>query len=278
VGIAHNIGDALTYWIFDEQTKHVYAQSVVQPYRSNNRVKFDPQLDSKGSTHTAHSGRDNKPSPETIKEKLDHSMDVYDEQEEEPKGYKLRSMKNKTPELGIRKTPDQGPLCLPGIDKSPREGNRNPVVTLIPEDPYKGSSQLRFSHVPIHDDPNIPMYDKEKKEFSRLHLHDTRYHPPKVDVFEYTRRTRSQSKQGAVPGATKKGSEMGLRTPRARTSKRIVMNATRWVSTVNTTLLGVLGMALGSVFLPTLVTALPTFGMRHYSYKPCEHKSKASIY
>ena len=56
VGIAHNIGDALTYWVYDEQSKRVLARSVVWPYRDNKRVKFDPSLDKQGSTHTAHSG------------------------------------------------------------------------------------------------------------------------------------------------------------------------------------------------------------------------------
>jgi len=40
VGIAHNIGDTLTYWIYDEQSKQLLAQSIVHPYRENARVKF----------------------------------------------------------------------------------------------------------------------------------------------------------------------------------------------------------------------------------------------
>ena len=30
VGIAHNIGDTLTYWIFDEQSKQLLARSIVR--------------------------------------------------------------------------------------------------------------------------------------------------------------------------------------------------------------------------------------------------------
>ena len=34
-GVAENIGDFLTYWIFDDQSKKVVARRVVQPYTNN---------------------------------------------------------------------------------------------------------------------------------------------------------------------------------------------------------------------------------------------------
>ena len=55
VGIAHNIGDTLTYWILDDQTNCLLAQSVVRPLHSNKRVKWDPNVP-KISLYTAHSG------------------------------------------------------------------------------------------------------------------------------------------------------------------------------------------------------------------------------
>ena len=42
LGAAANIGDLLTYWIFDSQCKQVLARSVVRPYCKNKRVKWDP--------------------------------------------------------------------------------------------------------------------------------------------------------------------------------------------------------------------------------------------
>ena len=35
LGVAHNIGDSLTYWILDDQSKQVLARSVVRPFYEN---------------------------------------------------------------------------------------------------------------------------------------------------------------------------------------------------------------------------------------------------
>jgi hypothetical protein len=48
LGVAHNIGDALTFYILDEEKQTVVARSVVRSARSmgaNKRVLFDPNLD-----------------------------------------------------------------------------------------------------------------------------------------------------------------------------------------------------------------------------------------
>lgn len=39
MGIAHGIGDILTFWILNDQSKHILAQSVVRPFTMNLRVK-----------------------------------------------------------------------------------------------------------------------------------------------------------------------------------------------------------------------------------------------
>ena len=41
VGCSPNVGDALTYRIYDDQSKQVVNASVVRPYTSNNRVTWD---------------------------------------------------------------------------------------------------------------------------------------------------------------------------------------------------------------------------------------------
>ena len=44
VGLAQGIGDLLTFWILDDQSKHLLARSVVRPFKDNMRVKWDPDL------------------------------------------------------------------------------------------------------------------------------------------------------------------------------------------------------------------------------------------
>ena len=59
LGVAENIGDFLTYWICDDQTKQVLARSVVRPFNRNKRVKWDPNFSKHfrfGIRHTAHIG------------------------------------------------------------------------------------------------------------------------------------------------------------------------------------------------------------------------------
>lgn len=45
IGVAHGIGDALTFWVLDDQAKQILARSVFEPNKHNLRVKWDPQLE-----------------------------------------------------------------------------------------------------------------------------------------------------------------------------------------------------------------------------------------
>ena len=56
LGVADNIGDLLTYWIFDDQSKQVLARSVVHPYNNNKRVKWDPKFRYQSDQGTAQHG------------------------------------------------------------------------------------------------------------------------------------------------------------------------------------------------------------------------------
>ncbi len=80
VGVAHNIGDILTYWIYDDQTKHVLARSVIRPLHvhANQRVNWDPVFASHKSKRSAQHGGDIKPPSTVIQDMLDHSQDFYD--------------------------------------------------------------------------------------------------------------------------------------------------------------------------------------------------------
>ena len=54
VGVAENIGDVLTYWIIDDQSKQLLARSVVRPFWGNKRVKWDPDFVKAPFKNTAH--------------------------------------------------------------------------------------------------------------------------------------------------------------------------------------------------------------------------------
>jgi hypothetical protein len=56
LGVTLNIGDALTFWVLDDQSKQVLAQSVIRPLKFNNRVKWDPSFGTGSSRHTAQKG------------------------------------------------------------------------------------------------------------------------------------------------------------------------------------------------------------------------------
>ena len=56
VGVPYNIGDKLTFWLIDDQSKQLIARSVVRPFSNNQRVKWDPKLDTTSKRHTAHNG------------------------------------------------------------------------------------------------------------------------------------------------------------------------------------------------------------------------------
>ena len=60
LGIAHNIGDALTFWILDDQSKYILARSVIRPFNQNLRVKWDPSL-VESNKHSAKHGEDIMP-------------------------------------------------------------------------------------------------------------------------------------------------------------------------------------------------------------------------
>ena len=60
LGVAHSIGDALTFWILEDQSKHILAQSVIRPFNQNMRVKWDPALDD-NPKFTAQHGEDIMP-------------------------------------------------------------------------------------------------------------------------------------------------------------------------------------------------------------------------
>ena len=76
VGIAENVGDAMTFWILDDQSKQILARSVVRPYDDNYRVKWDHALTRQMTKEpTAHHGGDTWPGRQKINTALSNTED-----------------------------------------------------------------------------------------------------------------------------------------------------------------------------------------------------------
>src|SRR5687767_11530244 len=81
VGMAHSIGDALTFWILDDQSKQLLARSVVRPFNQNLRVKWDPSLVDNQERSTATHGDDvipkDSPTNQDFTETKDDNTEVH---------------------------------------------------------------------------------------------------------------------------------------------------------------------------------------------------------
>ena len=102
VGVAENIGDSLTYWILDEQSKQILARSVVRPFADNYRVQWDSAfLKQLKSKHTAQHGG------EVWHPRVDTSLeDEHDMAEPVPKQHPICVTQN------VRTPKPSGPLTV----------------------------------------------------------------------------------------------------------------------------------------------------------------------
>ena len=181
MGVCQNIGDALTFWILDDQTKRLLARSVVRPFNRNFRVKWDPALATKPVRETAHHGGNIMPTTEEIKDKMSRLTDKYDDEEPEPEGRFFDACD--TPEKPSSEPPETTPLIM---DK-----HLNPYVPLIPmlldtslskyvnvvPDEYQGPHQLRFSRHPLDINKDIPSFPMQKKKMQNDIKYEHEYHP-----------------------------------------------------------------------------------------------------
>ena len=126
VGVTENIGDALTYWIYDDQMKCLLARSVVRPFCHNHRVKWDPSLVSSPSQYTASNGGDIMPNKSQCDNLSKNMMDHSDSDEHIQDNVRFDAD-------ATNKYVDQG------FDLS--DGLTVPVE----QDMYSGSSKLRLS-------------------------------------------------------------------------------------------------------------------------------------
>jgi hypothetical protein len=211
-------------------------------------VSFDPKLDNKRLSLPAHSRGDHKSSEEEVDKGPEASIGYMKEQEENPGKYELRSKKEKTfPKTLIPKVLDQGPLLLKGIDKTIKDGAKEPIVDLVKEDTYEGTSLLRYSNGEIEENPEIPSFSHTKAVPPTKTSTKTTFQPKQVDVYPHT---RSRSKSQKTRTSTKKGRKKEKETRKAK-------NSTRWESTRDSSILSSLNATSGSTFVPTHITALP---------------------
>ena len=172
VGCSPNVGDDLTFRIYDDQTKQVVSVSVVRPYTSNKRVKWDattlatsirPKL--KQPSETWHP----TPSDDDIMDQYDHDEPNIDSATDpdlffEPPLERIKKYDS------VLEVPD---LCLipPSIDN---------MLKLLPaqDDAYTGKSLLRFSPLPMKMHPELKKPSRIKRKPSSTVTHDKEINPP----------------------------------------------------------------------------------------------------
>jgi len=185
VGCSPNVGDDLTFRIYDDQTKQVVNVSVVRPYTSNKRVKWDaktittsirPKL--KQPVETWH------PTPPD-----DDIMDQHDYDE-------LNITNNKTPVINHDAAADPDQFFEPPVERIQKFDSvlEVPDICLIPpaidkmlelhpaqDDDYLGESLLRFSPLPMKMHPDLKKPTRIKRIPSSTVEYEKEIHPPLTD-------------------------------------------------------------------------------------------------
>ena len=188
VGVADNVGDSLTYWIYDDQAKRLFARSVVRPFNNNKRVKWDPAFASISPKNTAKIGGDSLPSKKERDKKLANIMDHYDKYEEEPIGQeRIENMidptENEWTDYQRTKTEKskQDNNSILGISYPEDTGfdtEGTPFIPVEREDSYEGDSRLRYGNNPMEIDPDIPRFPQSGRESYNDISYEQVYEPP----------------------------------------------------------------------------------------------------
>ena len=83
VGVAHNVGDHLTFEIYDDQMKKIVTRSVVRSFNRNKHVQWDPQFARTPIKSTATHAGEIRNSGMDVTE-ADEPVDVMDLEKGEP--------------------------------------------------------------------------------------------------------------------------------------------------------------------------------------------------
>ncbi|MEM7375623.1 MAG: reverse transcriptase domain-containing protein, partial [Bacteroidota bacterium] len=258
VGVAHNIGDCLTYWILDDQTKRVYARSVVRPASINKRVQWDPHLSNHKDRHTAVS--EPHPGSSAVTNGLQNIMDIYDDQEPSPAPHPVSP-----PDIqGSPNVPKPGGFTDSGPTQFPA------FVPLLAPDTYDGPSLLRFGDTPMELEPAISTPETVRKQPPREVKKQGKHTPIFPDTHPVTRTTRSQTRRklnnqrphdtNPAPDAVPRVHPVAPDTA----NKRVRRQHTRWKPSFHSQI-QLLPQLFNTMFLPNSIQAEPTNGMRTYN-------------
>ena len=166
LGVAHNIGDALTFWIMDDQSKQVFARSVVRPLQGNLRVKWDPTFASVPIKHTAQNGGDQMPSKSLREDLLASAMDKYDHMEPDPVATQVLPSSTKTP------IPQKSSLKPSYINKG-----LDTTQLLVPITQLEHSSKLVLDNDSVELDESIPTYNRTGQKAYKEVQYNQEYSP-----------------------------------------------------------------------------------------------------
>ena len=218
VGVARNVGDALTFEIYDDQTKKIVTRSVVRPFNRNKRVQWDPAFATTQSRTTASHGGEIYPVRGANEQKLllngqydAAETDGQDEQENPAVIPHLREPAYTQTPTTLKWKPsvngDTTPIEPPDHDFHPRPG----------ADTYTGPSRLRYSHLKLAPDDKIilPTKSGRKKSATTEKWYDVSYAPPEVDDVMCDTKTKPR------PNPTERGGRTRSKTNRqAKTEPR----------------------------------------------------------
>ena len=181
VGVAENVGDILTFWVVDDQSKQLLARSVVRPFHANRRVKWDPEFTKSTPKHTAQHGGDIMPSKEHIESMLNRVMDKHDKDEPDPiPNPKANTDQQDTTSIKPAIKDPTNQLVDPGMDVSA------PFVPKLEQDPYTGPSKLRYFDNPVLADPEIDVPQTTKKTPYAKMKNKQVFSPPETDIHDPT--------------------------------------------------------------------------------------------
>ena len=173
LGVAHNVGDALTFYILDDQSKQVFARSVVRPFNKNKRIIWDPDFNV--SNMVAQQGGD------TETPTVSDAASDANEPKEPPVPDAISDVNNPS---GQQNIPSRGT----DLTFDPQDGKK---VKVHEQDTYKGDSILRFANHKIPMNKDIPYVPRRKKE----RMCDTKYEGLVVDIPETPERVEVEMKK-----------------------------------------------------------------------------------
>ena len=134
--MAHGIGDALTFWVLDDQAKQILARSVVRPDRHNLRVKWDPDLGDNSKVTATSAGEGNIGLIAVDKDNEGNEVIVI---EEDPS------------------SPSADDNVNPGMDTSKLQVPTTGVIT-------RSKGKLKLDNCPVGIDESIQTFTRSKKQ------------------------------------------------------------------------------------------------------------------